>query len=224
MSEITSFRVEIPQADLDDLHDRLDRVRWPDELPGVGWDLGIPLERIRELATYWREKFDWRAQEAALNRYPQYITEIDGQNVHFLHVRSANPDALPLVLTHGWPGSVLEFLDVIGPLSADFHLVIPSIPGFGFSGPTQSKGWDIHRIAGAWAVLMKRLAICRSGWSLVRLNRSIASRYSSSAAAPSLSSARQRASMPSANSVPQGCVVFASRSSASRASPASPAP
>ena len=140
MSAITPFRVEIPQADLDDLHDRLDRVRWPDELPGVGWDLGIPLERTRELAIYWREKFDWRAHEAALNSCPQYTTQIDGQNVHFLHVRSANPDALPLLLTHGWPGSVLEFLDVIGPLAADFHLVIPSIPGFGFSGPTQSKG------------------------------------------------------------------------------------
>jgi hypothetical protein len=125
MSAVKPFRVDIPQAGLDDLHDRLDRVRWPDELPGAGWDLGIPLERVRELATYWREKFDWRAQEAALNRYPQYTTEIDDQRVHFLHVRSANPDALPLVLTHGWPGSVLEFLDVIGPLSADFHLVIP---------------------------------------------------------------------------------------------------
>jgi pimeloyl-ACP methyl ester carboxylesterase len=163
MSAITPFRVEIPQADLDDLHRRLDRVRWPDELPGVGWDLGIPLERVRELASYWREKFDWRAQEAALNRHPQYTTEIDGQNVHFLHVRSANPDALPLLLTHGWPGSVLEFLDVIGPLSADFHLVIPSIPGFGFSGPTQSKGWDIHRVARAWAVLMERLGYQRYG-------------------------------------------------------------
>jgi epoxide hydrolase len=163
MSVITPFRVEIPQADLDDLDGRLDRVRWPDELPGVGWDLGIPLDRVRELATYWREKFDWRAQEAALNDYPQYTTEIDGQNVHFLHVRSANPEALPLVLTHGWPGSVLEFLDVIEPLSADFHLVIPSIPGFGFSGPTQSKGWDIHRIARAWAVLMERLGYQRYG-------------------------------------------------------------
>jgi microsomal epoxide hydrolase len=162
---ITSFRVEIPEADLDDLddlHDRLDRVRWPDELPGVGWDVGIPLERIRELASYWREKFDWRAQEAALNSYPQYGTEIAGQNVHFLHVRSANPDALSLVRTHGWPGSVLEFLDVIGPLSADFHLVIPSIPGFGFSGPTRSKGWDMHRVARAWAVLMKRLGYQRT--------------------------------------------------------------
>jgi pimeloyl-ACP methyl ester carboxylesterase len=163
MSAITPFRVEIPQADLDDLHDRLDRVRWPDELPGVGWDLGIPLERTRELATYWRQKFDWRAHEAALNRYPQYTTEIDGQNVHFLHVRSANPDALALILTHGWPGSVLEFLDVIGPLSADFHLVIPSIPGFGFSGPTHAKGWDIHRVARAWAVLMERLGYQRYG-------------------------------------------------------------
>lgn len=163
MPVIMPFRVEIPQADLDDLHDRLDRVRWPDELPGVGWDLGIPLERVRELATYWREKFDWRAHEAALNRYPQYATEIDGQNVHFLHVRSPNPDALPLVLTHGWPGSVLEFLEVTGPLSADFHLVIPSLPGFGFSGPTRSKGWDIHRIARAWAILMERLGYQRYG-------------------------------------------------------------
>ena len=163
MSAITPFRVQVPQADLDDLYDRLDRVRWPDELPSVGWDLGIPLERVRELATYWREKFDWRAQEAALNAWPQYTTEIDGQNVHFLHVRSASPDALPLMLTHGWPGSVLEFLDVIEPLSADFHLVIPSIPGFGFSGPTHSKGWDIHRVARAWAILMERLGYQRYG-------------------------------------------------------------
>jgi pimeloyl-ACP methyl ester carboxylesterase len=163
MSAITPFRVEIPQSDLDDLRDRLDRVRWPDELPGVGWDLGIPLERMRELVTHWREKFDWRAHESALNRYPQYTTEIDGQNVHFLHVRSPNSDALPLILTHGWPSSVLEFLDVIEPLSADFHLVIPSIPGFGFSGPTRSKGWDIHRIARAWAVLMERLGYQRYG-------------------------------------------------------------
>lgn len=163
MSLMTPFRIEIPQADIDDLHERLDRVRWPDELPDVGWDLGIPLERVRELATYWREKFDWRAHEAALNQYPQYTTEIDGQNIHFLHIRSPRPGALPLILTHGWPGSVLEFLDVIEPLSADFHLVIPSIPGFGFSGPTRSKGWDIHRIARTWAVLMERLGYERYG-------------------------------------------------------------
>ena len=163
MPLITPFRVEVAQADLDDLNGRLARTRWPDELPGAGWDLGIPLARVQELAAWWREKFDWRAQEAALNQYPQYTTEIDGQNVHFLHVRSANPDALPLVLTHGWPGSVLEFLDMIEPLSADFHLVIPSIPGFGFSGPTHAKGWDIHRVARAWAVLMERLGYQRYG-------------------------------------------------------------
>jgi pimeloyl-ACP methyl ester carboxylesterase len=163
MSAITPFRVEIPQADVDDLHERLDRVRWPDELPGVGWDLGIPLDRMRELTTYWRDKFDWRAQEAALNQYPQFTTEIDGQTIHFLHIRSSNPGALPLILTHGWPGSVLEFLDVIEPLSADFDLVIPSIPGFGFSGPTRAKGWDIYRIARAWAVLMERLGYQRYG-------------------------------------------------------------
>jgi epoxide hydrolase len=163
MAGITPFRVEVAQADLDDLNDRLGRTRWPDELPGVGWDLGIPLARVRELAAHWREKFDWRAQEAALNQYPQYTTEIDGQNVHFLHIRSASPDALPLILTHGWPGSILEFLAVIEPLSADFHLVIPSIPGFGFSGPTHARGWDIHRIARAWAVLMDQLGYQRYG-------------------------------------------------------------
>ena len=173
MSAITPFRVEVPQADLDDLHHRLDRVRWPDELPGAGWDLGIPLERMRELATYWREKFDWPAQEAALNRYPQYTTEIDGQNIHFLHVRSANPDALPLILTHGWPGSVVEFLKVIGPLSdpaahgasaADaFDVVCPSLPGYGFSGKPDRTGWGIERIAGAWVSLMARLGYGRYG-------------------------------------------------------------
>jgi pimeloyl-ACP methyl ester carboxylesterase len=163
MSAITPFRVEIPQADLDDLHDRLDRVRWPDELPGVGWDLGIPLDRMHELAACWRDKFDWRAHEAVLNQFPQFTTEIDGQNIHYLHIRSASPSALPLILTHGWPGSVLEFLDVIEPLSAHFDLVIPSIPGFGFSGPTSSKGWDIYRIARAWAVLMDRLGYQRYG-------------------------------------------------------------
>lgn len=161
--EIRPFRVEIPQADLDDLKERLARTRWPEELPGVGWEYGIPVERVRQLAERWRDGFDWREHEAALNRYPQYTTEIDGQNVHFLHVRSGNPDALPLILTHGWPGSVLEFLDVIEPLSADFHLVIPSIPGFGFSGPTRERGWGLHRIARAWAVLMERLGYRRYG-------------------------------------------------------------
>src|SRR6202012_5244649 len=159
MSAITPFRVEIPQADLDDLRDRLDRVRWPDELPGVGWDLGIPLERVQELTTYWREKFDWRAHEAALNQYPQYTTEIDGQNIHFIHVRSANPRALPLILTHGWPGSIVEFVKLIGPLTDpvsfggdatdSFDVVIPSLPGFGFSGKPTETGWTVSRIASA---------------------------------------------------------------------------
>lgn len=161
------FRVDIPQTALDDLHRRLDATRWPDQLPFTGWERGVPLGYLKELAAHWRESFDWRAVEARLNSFPQLITEIDGADVHFLHVRSPEPDALPLVLTHGWPGSVLEFLDVIGPLTdpvahggdaADaFHLVIPSIPGYGFSGPVAATGWDVPRIALAWAELMTRL-------------------------------------------------------------------
>ncbi|MFI8326278.1 epoxide hydrolase family protein [Streptomyces sp. NPDC085529] len=160
------FRIDIPQAQLDDLHRRLDATRWPDELPGVGWDRGVPLGYLKELTEYWRTSFDWRAAEAQLNAYPQFVEEIDGAQVHFLHVTSPEPDATPLLLTHGWPGSVAEFLDVIGPLTdprahggdpADaFHLVIPSIPGYGFSTLTET-GWDTPRIARAWAELMARL-------------------------------------------------------------------
>lgn len=161
------FRIDSPQEQIDDLHARLGATRWPDELPGAGWDRGVPLEYLKGLAEYWRTSFDWRAAEAELNRYPQFIEEIDGAPVHFLHVVSPEPDATPLLLTHGWPGSVAEFLDVIGPLSdprahggdpADaFHLVIPSIPGYGFSNPLPEKGWDTARIARAWAELMARL-------------------------------------------------------------------
>ncbi|MFF4562729.1 epoxide hydrolase family protein [Streptomyces sp. NPDC001435] len=164
------FRIDIPQAQLDDLHRRLDATRWPDELPGVGWDRGVPLGYLKELAEYWRTSFDWRAAEAQLNAHPQFTEEIDGARVHFLHVRSPEPDATPLLLTHGWPGSVAEFLDVIGPLTdprahggdpADaFHLVIPSIPGYGFSSLTET-GWDTARIARAWAELMARLGYDR---------------------------------------------------------------
>ncbi|SQD96489.1 MULTISPECIES: epoxide hydrolase family protein [unclassified Parafrankia] len=161
--KIEPFRVAIPQADLDDLHARLDRTRWPDELPGVGDEFGVPLARVRELADHWRHRYDWRAAEAELNSHPQFVTEIDGQRIHFLHLRSPRPDALPLVLTHGWPGSVVEFLDVIGPLSADFHLVVPSIPGWGFSGPTRERGWDVDRVARAWAELMRGLGYHRYG-------------------------------------------------------------
>jgi epoxide hydrolase len=160
---IESYTVHVPQADLDELAERLARTRWPDELPGVGWDYGIPLARVRGLAEYWATGFDWRKQEARLNELPQYVTEIDGQRVHFVHVRSSNPEALPLILTHGWPGSFLEFLQVIEPLSAEFHLVIPSIPGFGFSGPTHETGWGVDRVARAWVELMSRLGYDRYG-------------------------------------------------------------
>jgi pimeloyl-ACP methyl ester carboxylesterase len=170
---IRPFRIAIPQRDLDDLHRRLDQTRWPDALPGVGWDYGVPLDYVKALAAHWRDGYDWRAWEARLNHYPQFTTEIDGQTIHFLHIRSAEPDATPLILTHGWPGSVVEFLDIIGPLAdprahdgdpADaFHLVIPSLPGFGFSGPTRTTGWNRFRIARAWATLMDRLGYATYG-------------------------------------------------------------
>jgi epoxide hydrolase len=172
-AEIRSFRIDIPQADLDDLADRLARTRWPDELPGVGWSRGVPLDYIKELAEYWRGGYDWRKWEAKLNEYPQFTTAIDEQNIHFLHVRSHEPGALPLIFTHGWPGSIVEFLDIIGPLTdprahggdpADaFHVVAPSIPGFGLSGPTREAGWTEQRVAQAWAELMRRLGYERYG-------------------------------------------------------------
>jgi pimeloyl-ACP methyl ester carboxylesterase len=160
MNDIRPYRIDVPQADLDDLTDRLTRTRWPDEWPSK--DYGIPYARVRALADRWRA-FDWRAHEGSLNQYPQFRTEIDGHDVHFLHVRSADPDALPLVLTHGWPGTVIEFLRVIEPLSARFHLVIPSIPGFGFGGRTTGPGWDLARVGRAWATLMDRLGYQRYG-------------------------------------------------------------
>ena len=165
---VTPFRVEIPQRDLDDLQQRLARTRWPQAAPGAGWSRGVPRDYLEALVAYWRAGYDWRAQEAQLNAVPQFTTAIDGQTVHFLHVRSPEPDALPLVLTHGWPSSPVEFLDVIGPLSdprahggdpADaFHLVIPSLPGYGFSTPLAGEGWgNLYRVAMAWAELMRRL-------------------------------------------------------------------
>ena len=172
-ASIRPFRIEIPQSDLDDLRDRLARTRWPDELAGGDWTRGVPADYLRELAAYWRDGYDWRGQEARLNEFPQFTSTIDGANVHFLHVRSPEPGALPLILTHGWPGSVAEFLRIIGPLAdprayggdpADaFHLVIPSIPGYGFSGPTRDAGWTTGRIARAWAELMARLGYPRYG-------------------------------------------------------------
>ncbi|MER6721469.1 epoxide hydrolase family protein [Streptomyces halstedii] len=170
---IRPFELSVPQAALDDLAARLDATRWPDEPTAPGWSQGVPPTYLKELASYWRTTYDWREQEAQLNRLPQFTTTIDGADIHFLHVRSPEPDALPLLITHGWPGSVVEFLDVIGPLtnprshlgaSTDaFDVVIPSIPGYGLSGPTQEGGWDIPRVAGAWAELMRRLGYRRYG-------------------------------------------------------------
>ncbi|HEX4213855.1 MAG TPA: epoxide hydrolase [Candidatus Dormibacteraeota bacterium] len=172
-SEIRPFRADVPQADLDDLRDRLARTRWPSELPGLGWSRGVPVDYLRGLADHWANGYHWRVHEARLNEFPQFTTTIDGANVHFLHIRSAEPGALPLILTHGWPGSVLEFLDLIGPLTDPvahgggagdaFHVVVPSIPGFGFSGPASDTGWNVTRVARAWAELMHRLGYERYG-------------------------------------------------------------
>lgn len=171
--EIVPFRIEVPQAEIDDLRDRLARTRWSDDLPDVGWDYGMPTAVLREMVEVWRTSYDWRTHEAALNAFPQFTTVIDGQRIHFLHVRSPEPQALPLLLTHGWPGSIIEFEAMIDPLTNPrahggdprdaFHVVVPSLPGFGFSGPTQERGWDVRRIALAWAELMRRLGYDRYG-------------------------------------------------------------
>lgn len=171
--EVRPFRIEISDTDLNDLQNRLGHARWPAELPDVGWSRGVPVGYLEDLVDHWRTSYDWRAQEATLNVYPQYTTTIDGQNIHFIHVRSPDADALPLIVTHGFPGSVAEFLDVIGPLSDPrghggdpsdaFHLVIPALPGFGFSGPARQPGWTTQRAARAWAGLMRQLGYQRYG-------------------------------------------------------------
>jgi pimeloyl-ACP methyl ester carboxylesterase len=170
---IRPYRISVPQADIDDLRDRLARTRWARDLPGAGWERGVPTSYLRELAGYWAREYDWRAHEAALNALPQFSTTIDGASVQFLHLRSAQPDATPLLLLHGWPGSIVEFLDMIGPLTdpaahggdpADaFHLVIPSLPGYGFSGPLTETGWTDGRTAAALIELMDRLGYDRYG-------------------------------------------------------------
>jgi pimeloyl-ACP methyl ester carboxylesterase len=171
--EIRPFRLQIPEPELVDLRQRLERARWPGELAGVGWAYGVPLGYLQELVRYWRREYDWRAAEARLNEWSQFTTTIDGANVHFAHIRSPEPEATPLLLTHGWPGSIVEFTKVVGPLSdprahggdaADaFHLVVPSIPGFGLSGPTRERGWEVRRVAAAFAKLMARLGYERYG-------------------------------------------------------------
>jgi epoxide hydrolase len=182
--QIRPFRIAVPQADLDDLAERLARTRWANELPldsggapsgpvPPGWEYGVPVGYVHELVEHWQHKYDWRAWEARLNQHPQYLTEIDGQPIHFLHVRSPEPEALPLILSHGWPNSFLEYLELVGPLTdprghggeaADaFDVVVPDLPGFGFSGPTREPGWDAQRTARAWAELMARLGYGRYG-------------------------------------------------------------
>jgi pimeloyl-ACP methyl ester carboxylesterase len=171
-ARIEPFRIAIPPMQLDDLIGRLGLTRWPDDV-GTGWERGVPGAYMRQLASYWQSGYDWRDQEARLNLLPQFSTEIDGQTIHFVHVRSAVPDALPLVLLHGWPGSFVEFLRVIGPLvdpgayggtDADAcDVIIPSIPGFGFSVPVRDTGWTTGRAGRALAVLMERLGYARYG-------------------------------------------------------------
>src|SRR5215217_8139304 len=162
-AEIQPFWVDVSQADLDDLDARLVATRFTDEIPGSGSDYGVSVEWVRRMVEYWRDGYDWRTWERRLNAHPQFTTEIDAQNIHFMHVRSTDEAALPLILTHGWPGTVVEYLDVIDDLSRDFHLVIPSLPGFGFSGPTKERGWNRYRMARAWAELMRRLGYNRYG-------------------------------------------------------------
>ncbi len=155
------FTINIPQSQLDDLRARLAHTRFPEKEIVEDWDQGIPLSYVMEVAAYWADGYDWRRCEAALNAHSHFLIEIDGLDIHFMHIRSANPAARALIMTHGWPGSVLEFMDVIGPLSADYHLVIPSLPGYAFSGKPTKPGWDIPHIARAWDKLMRALGYDR---------------------------------------------------------------
>jgi pimeloyl-ACP methyl ester carboxylesterase len=169
---ITPFKIKIPQKQIDDLKSRLEMTRWPSVITD-DWSRGQPVSFIKELTKQWLHKYDWRKHEAQLNSYPQFITEIDGQPIHFLHIKSTEPKAFPLILTHGWPSTVAEYLGIIGPLSDPranglepaiaFDLVIPSLPGFGFSSPMTAPGWDTAHVAKAWDTLMKRLGYTRYG-------------------------------------------------------------
>jgi pimeloyl-ACP methyl ester carboxylesterase len=158
---LTPFRIDIPQADVDELRDRLARTRRPLPVPGrddrTDFSRGIPQAYLAELAEYWRDGFDWRAQEAALNEYDQLTTVVDGQTFHVVHVRSANPGATPLILSHGWPGSFVEYQRLIPLLTDEFHVVVPSLPGFGFSTPLSGTGWEVARTTEAYAEIMTRL-------------------------------------------------------------------
>ena len=173
MPGMAPFRVEVPEADLDDLRQRLRRTRWPDAETVNDWSQGVPLEYLQRLCRYWADGYDWRVSEARFNAWPQLMVDLGGLGIHVLHARSPHPGALPLVLTHGWPGSIVEFLDVLGPLTdppahggdaADaFHVLCPSLPGHGFSDKPARTGWGVERIADAWAELMARLDHGRYG-------------------------------------------------------------
>ena len=167
MTQIRSFMLTIPQSQLDDLNTRLDLTRWPEKEAVSDWSQGTPLAALQELTSYWRSGYDWRRCETRLNGLGQFKTEIDGLEVHFLHIRSPHAGAMPLIMTHGWPGSVIEFMGVIEGLTnpADpaeaFDLVLPSLPGFGFSGKPAATGWGVERIGRAWGTLMARLGYSR---------------------------------------------------------------
>lgn len=167
MSAVRPFTLAIPQDQLDDLNARIDATRWPERETVDDWTQGTPLAALQDFVRYWRTEYDWRRCEARLNELGQFITEIDGLDIHFLHVRSPHPDAVPLVITHGWPGSVIEFMGVIEQLAnpADgglaFHVVAPSLPGFGFSGKPTGTGWGVERVGRAWGELMTRLGYTR---------------------------------------------------------------
>ncbi|MDN5939255.1 MAG: epoxide hydrolase [Salinisphaera sp.] len=167
MNQVTSFKIDVQESQLDDLRRRLNATRWPEAATVSDWSQGIPLDYLREVCAYWAQDYDWRERERRINALPQFKTDIDGLGIHFIHVRSPHADARPLILTHGWPGSVVEFLNVIGPLTdperhggaADeaFHVVAPALPGFGFSDKPDKPGWGVSAIAAAWVQLMQRL-------------------------------------------------------------------
>jgi pimeloyl-ACP methyl ester carboxylesterase len=171
--DVTEFRLDVPESELEDLRARLRNTHWPERETVDDWTQGVPLAYLRDLCAYWADEYDWRTTEARLNALAQFRATIDGLAIHFLHVRSPHVDALPLVITHGWPGSVVEFLKIIGPLtdptahggdaSDAFHVVCPSLPGYGFSDKPARPGWGVERIARAWIALMARLGYERYG-------------------------------------------------------------
>jgi epoxide hydrolase len=170
---VERFQIHVDDSTLDDLRHRLALTRFPDQIEGTGWEYGTPIDYLRELVEYWRDEYDWRAQEARLNELEHFRTCIDGESIHFIHARSGRADAVPLLLIHGWPGSVVEFLDIISRLTDPeahggraedaFHVIAPSLPGYGFSEPPRSPGWDVRRIAQAFVELMRRLGYTRYG-------------------------------------------------------------